>query len=149
MAEHKHSRQREVIRQLLQGRTDHPTAEQLYEEAKQVYPGISMGTVYRNLAFLTEHREPRKISRPQGADRYDPRLAPHHHFVCTSCGELRDIEVSAWEGLAAIEDLYSFGGDRITGYEVTFYGLCRNCLEGRIKEETDCQDEIADTALKK
>jgi Fur family peroxide stress response transcriptional regulator len=50
----KYSRQRESIKSYLTGRTDHPTAEQIYMNVKKEYPNISLGTVYRNLALLTE-----------------------------------------------------------------------------------------------
>lgn len=50
----KYSRQREAILKDLQSRRDHPTADMVYESVRKEYPNISLGTVYRNLAFLTE-----------------------------------------------------------------------------------------------
>ena len=50
MAKLKYSRQRESIKEFLTGRTDHPTADFVYENMKQIYPNISLGTVYRNLS---------------------------------------------------------------------------------------------------
>ena len=47
MATLKYSRQRESIKEFLTGRTDHPTADFVYENMKQIYPNISLGTVYR------------------------------------------------------------------------------------------------------
>ena len=132
MGEHKHSRQREIIRQLLYGRTDHPTADQLYEEAKVIYPSISMGTIYRNLAYLSEIGEIQRIPHPGGADRYDSRPDPHFHFVCTSCGGLQDVGVLSADDTEAILSIrHSFEGGQISGFTVIYSGLCCNCLRKR------------------
>ena len=49
MAALKYSRQRESIKEFLMTRTDHPTADTVYENMKMIYPNISLGTVYRNI----------------------------------------------------------------------------------------------------
>ena len=52
MANLKYSRQRESIREFLMTRHDHPTADMVYHHIRQIYPNISLGTVYRNLSLL-------------------------------------------------------------------------------------------------
>ena len=54
MAALKYSRQRESIKEFLMTRTDHPTADMVYENMKFIYPNISLGTVYRNLSLLSD-----------------------------------------------------------------------------------------------
>jgi len=46
MAALKYSRQRESIKEFLRSRTDHPTADTVYENLRQIYPNISLGTVF-------------------------------------------------------------------------------------------------------
>ena len=48
----KYSRQREAICEYLGSRKDHPTADMVFQAVRQVYPKISLGTVYRNLTLL-------------------------------------------------------------------------------------------------
>ena len=91
MATLKYSRQRESIKEFLTGRTDHPTADFVYENMKQIYPNISLGTVYRNLSLLADLGEIQKLSSFGGADRFDARTAPHCHFMCTRCGRVMDV----------------------------------------------------------
>ena len=62
MAELKHSRQRDYIRENLRHRTDHPTADMIYEDIRKGYPRISLGTVYRNLTLLADLGEIRKLT---------------------------------------------------------------------------------------
>ena len=47
----KYSKQRELIRENLLSRYDHPTADDVYASVKLILPNISLGTVYRNLSY--------------------------------------------------------------------------------------------------
>ena len=77
MATLKYSRQRESIKEFLMTRTDHPTADTVYENLRLIYPNISLGTVYRNLSLLADIGEIRKLPSTSGADRFDGRTEPH------------------------------------------------------------------------
>ena len=66
MANLKYSRQRESIREFLMTRHDHPTADMVYHHIRQIYPNISLGTVYRNLSLLVNLGSIRKISTGDG-----------------------------------------------------------------------------------
>ena len=68
MAVLKYSRQREAIKNYLQGREDHPSADMVYDGIRGEFPNISLGTVYRNLSLLTELGEIIKIPT-EGADQ--------------------------------------------------------------------------------
>ena len=43
------SAKRQAIYDMLINRTDHPSATQIYEDLKEDYPDLSLGTVYRNI----------------------------------------------------------------------------------------------------
>ena len=85
------TRQRDAILGYLTTRRDHPCAEQIYENVRQAIPNISLGTVYRNLALLTELGEVRTLHVGAGADRYDadtrprplylPQVPPRHRYA--------------------------------------------------------------------
>lgn len=121
----KYSRQREAIRNFLKTRCDHPTAETIYAHVREDHPKISLGTVYRNLGQLSERGEVLKIICGDGADRYDARTDPHYHFVCSSCGAVRDVsveDVSAPAFLPGCEP-----EDEIDRCSILFYGTCSAC----------------------
>ena len=125
----KHSRQRDSIRAQMEGRTDHPTADTVYEEMKQIYPSISLGTVYRNLSLLADRGEIRKLSGLGGADRFDPRTDRHCHFVCTHCGRVMDMD----EADPSLQHVLSktaedFSGGEVQNWTAVFHGVCKNCL---------------------
>ena len=72
----KYSRQRESIKRFLLSRYDHPTADTIYLHVKEEFPNISLGTVYRNLALLTDLGEIIKITTDGAAstDMWRPTL---------------------------------------------------------------------------
>ena len=132
MATLKYSRQRESIKGFLAGRTDHPTADFVYENMKQIYPNISLGTVYRNLSLLADLGEIQKLSSFGGADRFDARTTPHCHFMCTRCGRVMDVFSEHID--RSLEDIAAdFKDGQISDYKARFFGICNDCLS---KEDT-------------
>lgn len=125
----KYSRQRECIKNFLTGRTDHPTADFIYENIRQEYPNISLGTVYRNLSLLNSIGEIMKVSTGDGADHYDGQVKPHNHFICKSCHSVIDLDM---ENIDFIKEAASqnFDGE-IETYVTNFYGHCKKCLENQ------------------
>ena len=116
----KKSKQRDAIIKFLMTRKDHPTADMVYMNIKEEFPKISLGTVYRNLALLSERGEILKLSYEGGADHYDACTDSHYHFVCQECGAVIDLE------MAPIGE--NFPG-KITQNIVYFKGICKNCLK--------------------
>ncbi len=122
----KHSKQRDCIQTFLAGRTDHPTAETVYIGIRDELPHISLATVYRNLALLSESGEIQKISTGNGPDRFDGNAAPHNHFLCSCCGDVIDLDM---DSISYVDDVAgkTFSGE-VQGHKILFYGLCPNCL---------------------
>lgn len=103
----------------------HPTADVIYAEVRNEIPGISLGTVYRNLKLLAETGEVAPVAGSGVLIRYDGCTDNHHHFRCDSCGCVLDVEepvdteldrrVAARTGLA------------IRCHSLVFHGLCVDC----------------------
>lgn len=89
-----HSKQRETILEILKESYSHPTADEIYAEAKKTLPNISLGTIYRNLDELVKHNIIKKISTTSSKDRYDYPKSEHCHAVCFECGNVNDIELT-------------------------------------------------------
>ena len=76
MATIKYSKQREAIRSFLMTRKDHPTAEVVYENVREEFPNISLGTVYRNLTFLVDKGQAVKVPCNDGSVHFDGNVSP-------------------------------------------------------------------------
>ena len=83
-----YSRQRETILQVLRSTDTHPTASAVYNEVRKVIPNISLGTVYRNLAALSEEGVIFSLSVGDGYEHFDGNSAPHAHLHCKHCGKI-------------------------------------------------------------
>lgn len=121
----KYSRQREAIKEFLNGRTDHPTADMVYMNIRKEFPNISLGTVYRNLALLSDIGEILKLSTGAGGDRFDANTSPHYHFICSQCHDVIDLEMPSIDKIDKIAG-ENFNGE-VEGHTVYFYGKCEKC----------------------
>ncbi len=127
MAVLKYSRQRESIKEFLATRTDHPTADTVYTNLREVFPNISLGTVYRNLSLLSDMGEIMKITTGDGADRFDGNTMPHNHFVCKSCHRVIDLDMENIDSIMEVAG-ENFAG-KIEHYVTLFYGVCEDCIK--------------------
>lgn len=129
----KYSRQRQVIKDFLMTRKDHPTADVVYMNVRQTYPNISLGTVYRNLSLLADLGEIRRLRVGDGIDHFDADTSTHYHFVCTECGSVIDLTMKP-DSIDRIMDTAAADFDgTIEGYMTYFYGVCGNCVNCREK----------------
>ena len=133
MAELKHSRQRDYIRENLRHRTDHPTADMIYEDIRKGYPRISLGTVYRNLTLLADLGEIRKLTGLSGPEHFDGQVAPHNHFICRKCGKIIDLE--DFDSSDLIRDAENKADVSVDSCNIYFYGYCRECRDAEAVSE--------------
>jgi len=118
--------QRRRIFEVLAGRTDHPTPDQVYAAVKETLPGVSRATVYRVLETLVRVGVLARALSPGAATRVDPRTSRHHHLVCQGCDRLFDVDEEAVEHRIRPPDVRR-RGFAIRGYSIYFTGLCAAC----------------------
>lgn len=119
------TKQREVVLQVIRTEKEHLTANEVFDKAKQLLPGISFATVYNSLRFLKEAGHIAEISFGSGASRFDSKLTRHDHAICTKCGKLVDMQID----LPA--ELLSFAAEfsqfQPESFELTLRGICPDC----------------------
>lgn len=123
----KRSKQRDLIKDFLMGRNDHPTADVVYMNVRQQNPSISLGTVYRNLTLLADIGEIQRLRLGDGVDHFDADTSPHYHFICNDCGRVIDLEMDSIDGVTDIA-AKNFNGN-ISGHITYFYGSCDQCTK--------------------
>ena len=124
----KYSRQRQVIKDFLMTRKDHPTADVVYTNVRHEYPNISLGTVYRNLSLLADLGEIKRLRVGDGVDHFDADISDHYHFVCTECGSVIDLKTDGLERIKETVRAVNAGFDgEIIGHVTYFYGVCGDC----------------------
>ncbi len=121
----KYSRQRESIKTFLHGRSDHPTADAVYQGLRSSFPNISLGTVYRNLNLLVELGEIQRLNCWDGRDHFDWNPNPHYHFICRCCGSIQDLPMGFMLDMDALAQQYTDG--KIENHYIYFRGICGGC----------------------
>jgi Fur family peroxide stress response transcriptional regulator len=107
------------------GSDAHPDVETVYHGVRERIPTISLDTVYRTLAALVKLELVNRVNAMAGPTRYDPNAAPHHHFVCTRCGLIRDVSSEALDGVKAPEETSALG--TVETVTVQLRGICKEC----------------------
>nr|WP_297171493.1 transcriptional repressor [uncultured Agathobaculum sp.] len=117
--------QRQIVLQTVLRMHDHPTADIVYASVAAEHPSISKATVYRNLNQLVSQGEIRRVSVPNGADRYDFNLTDHYHVRCSQCGKVYDVYMPRPENL--IDRVEDASGVDVQRYDILFEGVCPAC----------------------
>jgi Fe2+ or Zn2+ uptake regulation protein len=104
----------------------HATAQDVFERARQLRPGIGFTTVHRGLARLHELGYVLKLDiTGEGSAMYEPATDAHAHFRCTACGAVADIDFAC--DPATKSALEAQHGLAIRSESITFTGLCARC----------------------
>ena len=118
------SKQRKVILDELRKTDRHPTADDLYSRVRKIIPRISLGTVYRNLEFLSSQGVIQKVGPGGPQMRFDGNPHPHPHIRCLGCDRVDDVDAP----LDVPELDESQGrGYQVLGAHLEYVGLCPEC----------------------
>lgn len=100
------------------------TAKELIEKLKDVYPQISVDTVYRNLNLLKEEKIIEESEFGEGGSRFRIRCSArhHHHLVCLRCGRTQALHECPMELLAYVPKDF-----QVVGHRFEIHGYCSNC----------------------
>jgi len=120
------TKQKRVIYEILANTDSHPTADWIYEQARQQIPTISLGTIYRNLQLMADENKILELNYGKGQSRFDGNPQPHYHFVCEKCGRVWDFS-PAVTGLTKM--IIDAAPGKITSHRLECYGVCLDCLD--------------------
>lgn len=127
---HRLTPQREAVLRVLADTTQHPTAEQIYEKARQRCRSTSRATVYNTVTVLKQLGEVEDLELEGTAHRYGARALPDHaHLVCTRCDRVDDYDSAELQATLAAAAAAS--GYLVAASRLSFYGECPACQEVR------------------
>jgi Fur family ferric uptake transcriptional regulator len=91
--------------------------------AKEKVPNLGIATVYRALNNLVEEGTLRTVELPGQTSRYEKGdLGHHHHFHCTSCDRVYDLD-----GCLLKKEMDLPKGFRVQQHDITLTGTCPDC----------------------
>ena len=87
--------QRDAIIEAAFSTTEHYTAEELLNMARNIDPAVSRATIYRTLPLLVESGVLKEMDFGRDYKFYDPNYIahPHHnHLICVDCSRIVEFE---------------------------------------------------------
>ena len=135
MAIVRRSKKRDAILRVMRYTKCHPSADWIYQQLREEYPNLSLGTVYRNLNQLSAQQIIRRVGVINGQERFDADTRPHAHFVCNRCGTVLDLPDFP-PSRQYIQSLSTQYGFTVEGHESNLRGLCQDCKKIITLEET-------------
>jgi Fur family transcriptional regulator, peroxide stress response regulator len=121
------TKQRRSVLRVIRESERHLTANEVFDDARRLLPGISFATVYNSLRYLTKEGLIGEIRFGKDANLYDRKLTPHDHAICTKCGELVDIEMEHPQEL--INRAAKISKVKPESLEFTLRGICSKCAK--------------------
>ncbi len=102
----------------------HSSFDTLLDYFKKNNKKISLSTLYRNITSLEADNYIRKVDANTKNILYElTRLDEHDHFICVKCNKVIDI-FNKKKHLK-----YDKDGNLIEKTNITYYGVCKECLE--------------------
>jgi Fur family ferric uptake transcriptional regulator len=125
-AGHKMTPQRLLIVRALRHAGGHVTASKIADEVRRDYPFVDVSTVYRTLDVLRRMRLVTATDMGSGDDVFEwAPEQPHHHLICSSCGEVTELSHGYLEALEnTLVHEFRFKPDL---HHFAIFGLCAAC----------------------
>ena len=120
--------QRQLLLKIIQQAEGHLDADEIYRQARQKSPSISLSTVYRSLQLF---KELGLVEEHQfdGMRRYYEAMSrtKHHHLVCLGCGRIFEFKCPSAKRLKS--RISREEGFKVTDAEVRLAGYCPDCQQ--------------------
>ncbi len=121
------TKQRQTVLRVIRESDNHLTANEVFDAARRISPGISFATVYNSLSYLKNRGLIGEIKFGTDANLYDRKLTRHDHAICNNCGKLVDLELPIPAKL--LEEAVDRSKFQSASIELTLRGLCPECSE--------------------
>jgi Fe2+ or Zn2+ uptake regulation protein len=130
------TKQRDAILSALKSAKRPLTRIELWELARKKSPRLGFATVNRAVNALLEESEIVQMDYPGQPTRIEPRtLDEHPHLLCVHCKKSFNLDISMPE----IGKLPEVPEGKITGYEVIYFGTCKDCLKKKASSASNVE----------
>ncbi len=122
--------QRALIMEIIRRGRGHLDADEIYRQAREKEPRLSLSTVYRTLQMLKKLNVVDELHFDESHHHYEVRpSAEHHHLKCLGCGKV--IEFNYPLSRYIKRNVPEAKGFDITDTEVKMTGYCARCRGGK------------------
>jgi Fur family transcriptional regulator, peroxide stress response regulator len=116
-----------IMTYLKDNKSLHPTIMYIYEAVSKQLTTISMTTVYNTMDLLKKEELVRELPAIFGSGiRFEPNLTPHHHLICSVCGNFVDVDLRDFYHSMLLSEEQRKGFD-VQKISIDIYGVCPQC----------------------
>ena len=124
---HRLTAARQVIAETMVNSRRHCSADELVDLVRERTPGVGRMTVYRTLDLFCRLGLVRPFYQGSGAAHYALMdSGHHHHLICSSCGQIIEVDDCVLERITEERIGERFNFD-VQGHLLEFYGTCEQC----------------------
>ncbi|MEW8998131.1 MAG: Fur family transcriptional regulator [Thermoanaerobacter sp.] len=118
--------QRELILDIMLNQQGYLSVRQIYEKVKEVFPQVSIDTVYRNLSLLKDINILNETTIGNNI-MYVMRKEIHSHTMrCLKCGKIFELDICPLE--LWINQIKDF---EIVDHKIEIVGYCKDCRSNK------------------
>lgn len=120
------TKQRTLLLEIIRRGEGHLDAYELYQQAREKQPRLSLSTVYRALQRFKKAGLVEEVNFDEAHHHYEIKPSTeHHHLVCLGCGRVVEFQYP----LARLvkRNVTEAKDFEITGSEIRMTGYCSQC----------------------
>jgi len=122
--------QRALILEIIRHGQGHLDADEIYRQARDKQPRLSLSTVYRTLQVLKKLGLVEELHFDETHHHYEVKpSSEHHHLVCLGCGKVVEFKCPLSPRMKV--NIAREKGFEITGTEIRMTGYCSKCRRNR------------------
>jgi len=133
--------QRALLLRIIRESSGHLDADEIYRQARENDPRISLSTVYRTVKLLKELGLVKELHFDEEHHHYEMATGKvHHHLVCTECGRIVEFQSPVLDELwARLEREHGFALERV---QIDAVGRCRECQRRSERNPPDTRHRV-------
>lgn len=122
--------QRALILGIIRQAEGHLDADEVYRQARQKYPRLSLSTVYRSLQLFKKIGLIDEVYFNESHHHYEAKpSAEHHHLICLGCGRVIEFHYPLSRYVKGnVAEARDF---EIVATDIRMAGYCSKCRQSR------------------
>lgn len=113
-----------IIEVLMENTSLHPSANLIYQEAREKVKSLSLSTVYSTLNELSKHGIIKMLEFDRMENRYEANTTEHINLICKGCKKIMDYKPPFIIDTDEIAKRCRF---RVIDSRLEYYGYCQEC----------------------
>ena len=124
------TKQRALILEIIRQGQGHLDADEVYRQAREKQPCLSLSTVYRTLRMFKKLGLVEEVHFDDAHHHYEVKLpSEHHHLVCLGCGRVIEFRYPLTRYVKRnVPEAQDFD---IVDTEIRMTGYCPRCRQGK------------------